>query len=459
MRPLLEASELTVKAGNETVISRLSFQVLPGRCYAVLGRSGAGKTLLFKVIMGLHPYEGTLRLEGVEVRTMQRERLLRDVFFVPENPEDIFVMNEVANELAFILEERGLPPSTIDARIKEVLRIVGLERLKGEDVYALSGGEKRRLALAEALLVQAKLVLMDHPLADLDPHMKRDFGRLLGLIKSTGKAIIYTASRASDVACADEVIELRRSGASISSRAAGIPQLLSMLPGLRGRSPHRRKLKVDGVWFGYRRGRPVLRGVSFEAEAPGLVTILGRNGAGKTTLGKVIAGLLKPWKGSVSLDGKRPKDVKVAYVYQVPEDGFVGRTVLEDIALSFMASGRDKREAFLLASEVLRSVGLGDYAEVSVFQVERGVKKLISICSALALGPDIVILDEPTSGMDDEFVRTVRDLVLKLSEEALVIVTTHDIDLAKGLGGRAVLLRNGVAAYFGEARRVEEEML
>jgi len=447
---LLEARNLLLKVDSKIVPSEsLTFSVREGSIHAIVGQSGSGKTLLLKAIMGLCEYTGSLKLEGIEVKCAPREQILKKVFYIPENPEDLFVMNRVEHELAFILEESGEKPDVIESRVRGALELVGLEHAWGKSVFELSGGEKRRLAIAESLLVQAKLVLMDHPTADLDPPMKREFYSILELLRETGKTVVFTASRAGDAEHADSttVLEAPRQAARFEPSILPLEEAMHEV------------LAVESLSFGYRRDRPVLLDVTFRAKSPGSLVILGRNGAGKTTLGKLIAGLLKPWKGSIILGGRTVGRRDVVYVYQLPQDGFVGQTLIEDLAMSLKVLGYDKKRALERAKELLKSYGLEEQAETPVFMLERGLSKLASILSSLLLRPRVIVLDEPTSGMDEDYERLVRSLIKAVSKRSLVITITHDINFAKSIGERALVLRDGRVAYDGSPLEVREEML
>ena len=218
-------------------------------------------------------------------------------------------------------------------------------------------------------------------------------------------------------------------------------------------------IETRDLWFSYR-NHPVLRGVNFRAGKGEVTVLLGRNGAGKSTLLMHLNGLLRPQKGEVFVDGVKVRydrgslrelRRKVGFVFQNPDDQIVAPTVWQDVAFGPRNLGLSEEEVEECVREALRAVGLEGYETRLCNGLSGGEKKRVSIAGVLAMGPDYIIMDEPTAGLDGPGLRNMVELVEELKNRSkTLIISTHDLDFALEVGDRFVILSGGRVVYEGE---------
>ena len=218
-------------------------------------------------------------------------------------------------------------------------------------------------------------------------------------------------------------------------------------------------LRLEEVWFGYD-DTPVLKGVSLEVAGGEAVALLGRNGVGKTTLTKLVVALLQPrsglvWVGGRITQGKAPEDVArlVAYVFQHPDQQLFARTVWSEVAFGPQQQGLSQDETRGIVGDALERVGLEPYADVHPYDLPAAQRKLVTLAAAIAQRPRVLVLDEPTQGLDRPGVDRVADIIAGLTQDDVaVLAVTHDLAFVAEALQRAIVLQDGRVAYDGAAR-------
>jgi energy-coupling factor transport system ATP-binding protein len=284
----------------------------PGEVVALLGPSGSGKSTFLRALAGLVPhfhggrFAGRVLVDGLDTRRSRPAALAGTTAAVFQDPEDQVVMALVRNEVAFGLENLGVPPAEIWPRTDEALEAVGALHLAERRTAELSGGELQRVCLASALALRPRLLLLDEPTSQLDPETAECF---LGLVAELGGTTVLSEQRTGRaLGLADRVLFME--GGKVLADAAksdGLawlaehrPRYLPAHPHLGSSPPDGDALcRLDGIRFAYRGGPEVLGGASLEVRRGEIVALEGPNGSGKTTLAKIAAGLLEPAAGSV----------------------------------------------------------------------------------------------------------------------------------------------------------------
>jgi len=461
------------------VLKGISFSLEEGEWLLVLGPTGSGKSTLLLTLNGIIPcfipgeLEGEVRVFGLDPAKVGVAEMARVAAIVLQDPEAQVIAFTVEEEVAFALENLLVPRDEGLRRVAEALRAVGLEGLRREAVDTLSMGQKQRLALASALALRPRLLILDEPTAHLDPASAMEFYKVLSRLR--GETTVIVVEHRVDYVWefVDKVLLIENGVVKYFGDPEGlfnrislpyllktgiwIPEVLASElvrrePGeLGGPSPPSSPaIMAKQVSYRYPGGREALRQVSITAEEGRVTCILGPNGSGKTTLLKLLAGILKPDHGYVLIYGQQPRPEKVAYVMQNPEHMFVARSVLEDVALSLKSAGYGEGEARRRAYSLLKEYNLEEYADRSPFELSQGEKRVLSLLLMAALNRRVILMDEPTFGLDRRYAGIVARELMKLARAGrTVVVATHDTWLVSAISDKVVVLREGRAVFEG----------
>ncbi|MDM4720277.1 ABC transporter ATP-binding protein [Micromonospora sp. WMMA1363] len=438
-----------------------------GERVLLLGPSGAGKSTLLAALAGLLPedsgeQEGTVEIDGLDPRKA-RER----VGVVFQDPESQLVMARSGDDVAFGLENRGVPADEIWPRVDEALRRVGFPYHRDRPTAALSGGEQQRLALAGALALRPGLLLLDEPTANLDPTGANLVRSAVAQALDQDTSLLLVEHRVADaLPLVDRVVVLEPGG---GVRADGTPETVF--------GAHGDALAEDGVWVP---GRPVpprrattpagdllltaerlglpprLGTVDLAVHAGEVLAVRGPNGTGKSTLALLLGGLLKPGRGRATATAALAGDDaatpphrwraaalarRIGSVFQDPEHQFVTRTVFDELALGPRRTGRPEPEVRATVDGLLDRLRLTSLAAANPYTLSGGEARRLSVATALATAPRLVICDEPTFGQDRRTWRELVDLLAELRDTGhAVAAVTHDMDFVAALADRQVLL-------------------
>ena len=485
--PLLEIEGLTFqyRRATEPALRDVSFMLAPGEVLLVAGPSGCGKSTLIRAINGLipHSYRGTLTgrvaIDGQPTAGLRLRDLAPVIGTVLQDPRKQLVASTVAGELAFGPENLGIAPKEIRGRVQEVAATAGIGHLLSRTTDELSGGESQQLAIAGALMLRPRLLVLDEPLANLDPVAAHRLLALVRQLADAGTAVVIVEHRIEDLLDArpDRVLyleegETRYLGDMDGFLAVADPTRVKapfevMLARARdGELPatFRRMLarqpETDApprlAWSDVRAAydeREVLHGVTAALGSRQVVAVLGPNGSGKTTLFKAAIGLIPPTAGEVLVDGAPAKGVSVAqlattfgYVFQNPSQMLFAPTAREEILFGPRNLGRDVARFDGLVSSSLERVGLADEPEIESrppLTLSFGQQKRLAIAVALGLEPRTLVLDEPSAGQDYRSASAFMREVERIEGLESVYFVTHDADLALIHADRILLMRDG----------------
>ncbi|MER3545632.1 MAG: ABC transporter ATP-binding protein [Chloroflexota bacterium] len=492
--PPLRIERLSFRYRNrpQPALEDVSLRAEAGQVLLVAGASGCGKSTLIRCINGLIPrsYKGDLRgqvyLYGRSTQGMTLPQISQIVGTLLQDPEKQILGSRVENEVAFGLENLGQPREEILARVDEALRYLGLEHLRRRETFYLSGGEKQKVALAGVLAMRPSILVLDEPLASLDPASAAEALRLIRRLADEGKTVIIVEHRVEDVlkiqpekALFLEDGRVRYFGdvegflQAVDYHQAKLPAPLIMAQARRAVAPAqtwpdpRRDgrrgevlVRFENVSFAYDDGEPVLRDVSLDIHAGDVIALLGPNGAGKTTLVKQAIGLLKPTQGRVLVDGKDTREMTVAqaaryigYVFQSPSHMLFAPTVRQELAFGPKNLGYDAETIAAGVREAIRLVNLTGLEDYSPLALSFGQQKRVSIAAILAMRSPILVMDEPTAGQDYQNYMTFMAAISEMPFSAILFIT-HDLDLAISYANRVVLMHAGQIVADGPPEQV-----
>jgi len=421
--------------GGAPVLDDVSLVVGDGEHVALLGPSGCGKSTLLRALAALVPHfhGGTMRgsvvVGGIDTRNARPANLAGTVASVFQDPEDQVVMSKVANEVAFGLENVGAPAREIWPRVEEALELVGAEHLAERVTGELSGGELQRVSLASALALRPRLLLLDEPTSQLDPDAADAF---FDLVEHLPCAVLVSEQRpARPLAHVGRVLFMDAGRVVLDApRDRALTWLAEHRPLY---LPHEPEVvcRVRGARFAYG-DNVVLENASLEIRRGEVVALTGPNGAGKTTLARIAAGLLQPEAGAAT-------HARSAYLTQDPGRHLVTERVLDEAALG---AGRERARA------ALADVGLTAFEQRHPRDLSSGERERLALAAVLATDPELLVLDEPTRGVDPERKQELARLLRAQAPRRGTLVVTHDLVWAAEVADRVVELdvREGVRA-------------
>ncbi len=464
---------------REWAVRGLDLRVEAGERVLLLGASGAGKSTLLAALAGLLDVtgggesEGELLIGGV-APVAARDRV--GILF--QDPESEIVMGRVGDDVAFGLENRCIPSSQIWGRVDAALTAVSFPYGRDHRTAALSGGEKQRLALAGTLALGPALLLLDEPTANLDPEgaatvrsvLRRALDRLgatLVMVEHRVEEALPLVERVVVVEAGGGVVADGRprevfatQGDRLAEGGVWVPDLPLPLPPRRPRQVPQTLLLAEHAGFSYPgASHPALSSVDAAVRSSEALAILGPNGSGKSTLALLLAGLLRPGSGAVVagealLRGHGHEPIwrwparvlveAVGTVFQDPEHQFLTGRVRDELMLGPLRAGLAQRIAERRADELLERLHLVHLAEANPFTLSGGEKRRLSVATALATAPAVLILDEPTFGQDRRTWIELLHLLAALRDSGRAVAfVTHDLDFAEALADRTLWLAAG----------------
>lgn len=449
-------------------LRKVSGNIPAGRCVVLCGGSGCGKSTLLRCINGLIPqfYEGELkgfcRLDGHGTADLSIGEIGELAASVFQDPRSQFFTVNSSNEVAFGLENHGLPQEKIRNRVDEAFRTFHLEHLKNRNVYELSSGERQLISILSAWAMDTDIFLLDEPTANLDFAATQQLKNILLKLKKQGKTLLLSEHRLYYLAdIADEYWimangEIKHKYTAGKTKALSLGQLhtlclrtldlekitVSERPPQPENMPQ--ALSVSNLRYKYgRKNRAILSDVNFSVCEHEIVGLVGANGCGKTTLGKLIAGLYRSTGGEISLFGKaqKPKQLQkqVLFIMQEAEFQFFANSVLHELQYGHKITAEFEKKTETL----LKSMDMWECRDRHPFSLSGGQMQRLTLMMAYLSDKPIVILDEPTAGQDAESLKRCAELIREMGKEKTVLIITHDLELIADACDRCIGLCGG----------------
>lgn len=459
--------------GATWALDGVDLTVRPGERVCVVGSNGSGKSTLSRVIAGLAaPDAGDVILLGEPVFVSGSgsnpdayRRARRGIGAVFQNPEDQIVTTVVEDDVAFGPENLGLPREDIGRRIIDVLNAVDMADFRAADPTIMSGGQQQRIAIAGAMALGSAMVVFDEPTAMLDKTARIEVMTVLDDLQSRGVTIVHITHHDDETRKADRIIRLR-DGRIVDDepplddddtlrhsdnriRDTGSSQRPESHVAQTGTTFDVEPIiTVDHLSFSYpNAASPVIDDLSFTVAHGETVALMGHNGAGKTTLARLLCALERPDDGSIMVAGVSPASRKqrrelrrhVGYVMQHPERQLFADTVAQDVAYGPRNQGLPDDEVRERVDRALRLLRIDHLADRSPFALSGGQQRLAAIAGVIACQPDVLILDEPTAGLDAEASARIHNLIRTLhSQGVTVLMITHSAAEAATVNARII---------------------
>lgn len=463
--------------GKTWTLNNLSLTINAGERVAIVGLNGSGKSTLAKIIAGLTaPDSGYVTLCGEKVfenttacaESYKKARKYIGALF--QSPEDQIITTITEEDVAFGLENLQFPRKTMYKRISEALKTVHMEDKRYDDPSTMSGGQQQRVALASAIAMNSKLLVLDEPTSMLDSFARKDVDALFDNLHKNGTTIVQITHNFEECKRANRILLLKNG----ILKEVSFNGLKTYLSNIELANNHLTKIsknknltdsrfkenesdiavEISGLTVQYDKTSPaVIDDYSLTVKSGETVAIMGENGCGKSTLVKTMCGLLKANSGNItvhgiSVRGKTSKIIRqklhqtIGYVMQLPEQQLFADTVRNDVSYgpkNFGLKGNALKER---VDETLRLLSLENLAEKSPFALSGGQQRLVAIAGVLACKPRVLVLDEPTAGLDFEAALRIREILGMLHNQGVtIILITHNLQEVEDLGARLVTLK------------------
>ena len=510
----VEKLSLSYRGGTPALHS-IDLHLSPGENIALIGANGSGKTTLARCLNGLQqPQAGRVLVDGMDASDPAQFRTIRQrVGMVLQNPDDQLVGTTVADELAFGLENLALASDEIHRRVEETLAAFDLKAYRRYPPHKLSGGEQQRVAIAAVVAMRPRYLVLDESTALLDPGERQQVAELLQRLRTEyGIATILITQSPEEAARADRVIvlhagrihadgppaalfadppKLRALGLDLSFASTlaahlslaetylELDALADALAALQPQtplpwtpptppSPAPSKLATEKLTHLYDEHLPTQRhgicDIDLEIPTGTVLALVGTNGAGKTTLAQHFNALLKPSHGRVLLDdcdiGSLPPArvrQRVGLAFQFPELQLFAETVAEDVAFGPRNLGLADERVDSLVAYALAMVGmpLREFGPRQPLSLSGGERRRVALAGVLAMDPEVLVLDEPTAGLDPQTTASLCQLFAELSNQGrTLILISHDMELVSRLATHVAVLRQGHIELQGPTRAV-----
>ncbi|BBB48636.1 ABC transporter ATP-binding protein [Pelolinea submarina] len=477
---------------EEPALKDINLCFSSGEVSLIAGASGCGKTTLIRCINGLIPHSyrgektGQITAFGKDLSTLKLAEISQMIGTVLQDPERQILGTKVVNEVAFGLENLSFSRSEILNRVDESLARLKISDLRNRDTFSLSGGEKQKVALAGVLAMRPGILLLDEPLASLDPASAEETLAILRILADEGMAILMVEHRVEDVLKIhpERVIfmssgEVRYQGTAgeldetINYRDVKLPAPMIIdrvkkqkdvhtFPVFKLPEQNKQSLvSFRNVEYFYEEGVPILHGISLDIRHGDVIAVLGPNGAGKTTLVKHAIGLLKPKAGQVLIGERDTSKMSVAeiaqtlgYVFQSPSHMLFAPTVEEELSFGPQNLGHNKTSITKEVKEAIDIVNLSGMEQIPPLSLSFGQQKRVSIAAVLAMRSKILVMDEPSAGQDYRNYIDFMDAILQLPNFDAILFITHDIDLAVIYANRILMVNNGQLVADGKPQDI-----
>lgn len=510
---------------EKLALDGLEFEVEKGQFIGIVGENKAGKSTLCQAFSGLVPnmfhgaYGGKLIIDGAEAAKTPVAELCRKVGLVFQNPFNQLsgAKDTVFEEIAFGLQNLGVPKAEIIRRVEKNLRLLDISEYRDRNPFDLSGGQTQRVAIASILAMEPEVIVLDEPTSQLDPLGSEEVFKVVEKLAKTGITIIMVEHKTEKLASYCDKILLLHQGKQIAfdspevvfsrkdlnaygvlppvytqvCKALGVfwleeenpvyPVTLEQTQKLKPLFPEKiqgralfdsgaeisreKVFAIRDLTFSYQPGVPVMEDLSLYLDGRP-TAIIGQNGAGKTTLVKLLKGLLKPVSGEILFENEdiSRKTVaklagKVGYVFQNPDDQIFKSKVLEEVMVGPLNLGLGKEEARRQALAALELVGLSHALEENPYDLDLSERKMAAIASVIAMDTRVLILDEPTIAQDAKGRAVLGEIVKNLTQKGkFVLAILHDMDFVAEYFERVIIMAHGKVLADGPREEVFYEI-
>jgi len=469
---MLESQNLAYSYDGKTQILRsVDLQIRQGEVVVLTGLTGSGKSTLAKCLSGFIPrsiegeFSGEIIIDGENSNDYSIAEMSRLVSLVQQDPDSQICTLKVSDEVAFGPENYEFELKSIEKLVESSLFAVGAPHLHNRNTHTLSGGEKQRLAIASMLSCQPKYLILDEPSASLDPKGILLLRKILSQLKDKNVGVLCIEHNLDAIRpVADRILSISNGTITDWDQIQIEEQTLTPTPTTV--SSKKPLLALEGIDFSYGSTK-VIQDVSLNIYEGEIIALMGGNGSGKTTLVSLLGGLLKPDNGHVHLGETPISDMdrtnitkRVSVVFQNPNHQIFERTVWKEQILTSQILDNMCEDSIERSRNLLNSANLGNFVDRNPFSLSHGQKRRLNITSTIAHLPDILLLDEPFIGQDQEGKSFILNAITETaSANGTALVVTHNPNLAKKHCNRVIFVENGSILLDGSPETVLQRLV
>lgn len=454
---------------EKPVLRNIDFEIYSGDFIVITGEVASGKSTLLHTLTGAIPHfhnaelTGSVTIRGHDVKEIPLNRMSDHVGYMMQEPQNQIISLDVYEDVAFGLGNLEIPLEQINQRVERALECVGLTGYEKRTTASLSGGQAQRVVLAGVLALNAPILILDQPTAELDPQGRSELYKRLGQLNQTQNlTIIMVMDRIEEVLhYATRVLTLR--DGEIVKEYSPMEYLQEQREQRRKRrnpnallrimecdSPREKIARIKAVSFEYKNDLLGCKDIDLEIHKGDFISLIGLNGSGKSTLAKLLIGLLKPSQGEIEVfnqplnkENLTSIRARTGFLFQNPDYQIFASTLEEEVGFSLKLRGEPTKIIDQKIDECLEFVGLLEYKKMHPQRLSRGQRQLLALASILVSDPEFIIADEPTSGLDEYQGVLIMEKLSDLSRcGRTVFVITHDLSLAKNYSHRLVAMHD-----------------
>lgn len=479
MKPIiqLDIKALTFPDEREPALKNIKLNINAGEFIVITGGAASGKSLLLHAITSAAPkfypcaLDGTVKVADQDVSSIPLCQMADYLGYMMQEPQNQMVNRRVTDELAFGVSNLNLNQEEIANRVNEIMDFLGIRAFLDRTTDALSGGQAQKVVLGSILAMKTPILLLDQPTAELDPKTSSELYRHLGQLNREKKVTTLVVMDKSGAVLKDahRVLVMEAGMVKDFLPVAEYQQKYGVRKNSRQAEPiqvdeNTDVIKLTGASHTYKGGVTGCQPLNFSLKKGDFTAVIGQNGSGKSTMLKLIEGLVKPSTGSVELFGTpmTKKNVgelrrQIGFLFQNPDDQIFCSSVKDEISYVLKNKNLNEQAQEQKIQEILTLIGLEGLEEMHPQRLSRGQRQLLALGSVVINDPELIIADEPTSGLNASQSQVVMEKLARLSRQGVsILLVTHDLAEARDFANRVVVMHNHQLALEFEAKKMDD---
>ncbi len=478
MKPIiqLDIETLTFPDENEPALKNIKLNINEGEFIAITGGAASGKSLLLHAITTAAPkfypcnLEGSVTVADQDVSKIPLCQMADYLGYMMQEPQNQMVSRRVSDELAFGVANLNLDQEEIASRVNEIMDFLGIRAFSERTTDALSGGQAQKVVLGSVLALKTPILLLDQPTAELDPKTSAELYHYLGQLNRDKKVttLVVMDKSGEVLKNAHRVLVMDAGTVKDFLPVADYQQKYGAGQNNRRHEPiivdeKTNVIKLNGASHTYKGGITGCHPLTFELKKGGFTAVIGQNGSGKSTMLKLIEGLVKPGAGSVELFGTpvTKKNIgelrrRIGFLFQNPDDQIFCSSVRDEISYVLKNKNLSEQQSEQKIQETLALIGLQGLEEIHPQRLSRGQRQLLALGSVVINDPELIIADEPTSGLNGPQSQLVMEKLAQLNRQGVtILLVTHNLAEARDFANRIVVMHKHQLVMEFEAAKMD----